>query len=59
MGGTADAIPAGAGTLGKSDVSAPGGSTRNYTGVPGSEVPPGYGGQGRLIDVVVVPRFHG
>src|SRR4051794_5510215 len=31
------------------DVSAPGGSTRNYTGVPGSEVPPGYGGQGRLI----------
>jgi hypothetical protein len=31
------------------DVSAPGGSTRNYTGVPGSEVAPGYGGEGRLI----------
>jgi subtilisin family serine protease len=31
------------------DVSAPGGSTRNYTGVPGSEVPPGHGGEGRLI----------
>lgn len=35
--------------MGKTDVSAPGGSTRNYTGVPGSEVPPGYGGMGRLI----------
>jgi lantibiotic leader peptide-processing serine protease len=35
--------------MGKSDVSAPGGSTRNYTGVPGSEVAPGYGGAGRLI----------
>jgi subtilisin family serine protease len=35
--------------MGKTDVSAPGGSTRNYTGVPGSEVPPGYGGEGRLI----------
>jgi lantibiotic leader peptide-processing serine protease len=34
---------------GDTDVSAPGGSTRNYTGVPGSEVPPGYGGEGRLI----------
>jgi subtilisin family serine protease len=34
---------------GASDVSAPGGSTRNYTGVPGSEVAPGYGGAGRLI----------
>jgi hypothetical protein len=34
---------------GKTDVSAPGGSTRNYTGVPGSEVAPGYGGAGRLI----------
>jgi lantibiotic leader peptide-processing serine protease len=34
---------------GVSDVSAPGGSTRNYSGVPGSEVPPGYGGEGRLI----------
>ncbi|NYJ04466.1 S8 family peptidase [Petropleomorpha daqingensis] len=31
------------------DVSAPGGSTRDYSGVPGSEVPPGYGGEGRLI----------
>jgi subtilisin family serine protease len=31
------------------DVSAPGGSTRDYSGVPGSEVPPGYGGKGRLI----------
>jgi subtilisin family serine protease len=31
------------------DVAAPGGSTRNYTGVPGSEVPPGYRGAGRLI----------
>ena len=35
--------------VGKTDVSAPGGSTRNYTGVPGSEVAPGYGGAGRLI----------
>jgi subtilisin family serine protease len=35
--------------MGKTDVSAPGGSTRNYTGVPGSEVAPGYGGAGRLI----------
>jgi subtilisin family serine protease len=34
---------------GKTDVSAPGGSTRDYSGVPGSEVPPGYGGEGRLI----------
>jgi subtilisin family serine protease len=34
---------------GATDVSAPGGSTRNYSGVPGSEVPPGYGGEGRLI----------
>jgi len=31
------------------DVSAPGGSTRDYSGVPGSEIPPGYGGDGRLI----------
>jgi subtilisin family serine protease len=31
------------------DVSAPGGSTRDYSGVPGSEVPPGYDGEGRLI----------
>lgn len=35
--------------MGVSDVSAPGGSTRNYTGVPGSEIAPGYGGEGRLI----------
>lgn len=35
--------------MGKTDVSAPGGSTRNYTGGPGSEVAPGYGGEGRLI----------
>lgn len=35
--------------MGESDVSAPGGSTRNYSGVPGSEVAPGYGGEGRLI----------
>ncbi|MGZ4567044.1 MAG: S8 family peptidase [Blastococcus sp.] len=35
--------------MGKTDVSAPGGSTRNYTGAPGSEVAPGYGGEGRLI----------
>ena len=34
---------------GKADVSAPGGSSRNYSGVPGSESPPGYPGQGRLI----------
>jgi subtilisin family serine protease len=34
---------------GKTDVSAPGGSTRSYDGVPGGEVPPGYGGAGRLI----------
>jgi subtilisin family serine protease len=31
------------------DVSAPGGSTRNYTGVPGSGAAPGHGGVGRLI----------
>jgi subtilisin family serine protease len=35
---------------GKTDVSAPGGSTRNYTGVPGSEVlPPPYLGIGRVL----------
>jgi subtilisin family serine protease len=35
--------------MGKTDVSAPGGSTRDYRGIPGDEAPPGYGGQGRLI----------
>lgn len=36
--------------MGKTDVSAPGGSTRDYSGVPGSVVlPPPYGGAGRLI----------
>jgi subtilisin family serine protease len=36
--------------MGKTDVSAPGGSTRNYTGVPGSGAPPPpYLGLGRLI----------
>lgn len=36
--------------MGKSDVSAPGGSTRNYTGVPGSGAPPPpYLSLGRLI----------
>lgn len=36
--------------MGKTDVSAPGGSTRNYTGVPGSGAPPPpYLGIGRLI----------
>ncbi|MFL6139322.1 MAG: S8 family serine peptidase [Frankiaceae bacterium] len=34
---------------GKTDVSAPGGSTRDYSGVPGSGAAPGYGGLGRLI----------
>lgn len=34
---------------GKTDVSAPGGSTRDYSGVPGSGAAPGYGGEGRLI----------
>ena len=36
--------------VGKTDVSAPGGSTRNYTGVPGSgSPPPPYHGQGRVL----------
>lgn len=35
--------------MGKTDVSAPGGSTRDYSGVPGSGAAPGYGGEGRLI----------
>lgn len=36
--------------MGKSDVSAPGGSTRNYTGVPGSGAPPPpYLGLGRVL----------
>jgi len=35
--------------MGKTDVSAPGGSTRDYSGVPGSGAAPGYGGLGRLI----------
>jgi subtilisin family serine protease len=35
--------------MGKTDVSAPGGATRNYSGVPGSGAAPGYGGVGRLI----------
>jgi subtilisin family serine protease len=36
--------------MGKSDVSAPGGSTRNYTGVPGSGAPPPpYFGLGRVL----------
>src|SRR5436190_4953797 len=36
--------------MGKSDVSAPGGSTRNYTGVPGSgAAPPPYLGIGRVL----------
>jgi subtilisin family serine protease len=36
--------------MGKTNVSAPGGSTRNYTGVPGSGAPPPpYLGLGRLI----------
>jgi lantibiotic leader peptide-processing serine protease len=37
--------------MGKTDVSAPGGATRNYTGVPGSGAPPfpPYLGIGRLI----------
>lgn len=35
--------------MGKTDVSAPGGSTRNYTGVPGSEKCPPHGGLCRLI----------
>jgi subtilisin family serine protease len=35
---------------GKTDVSAPGGATRNYTGVPGSgSPPPPYFGQGRVL----------
>jgi subtilisin family serine protease len=36
--------------MGKNDVSAPGGSTRDYSGVRGStQMPPPYGGEGRLI----------
>lgn len=36
--------------MGTTDVSAPGGSTRDYSGVPGSAgPPPPYGGAGRLI----------
>ena len=36
--------------VGKTDVSAPGGNTRNYTGVPGSVVvPPPYRGLGRVL----------
>ena len=36
--------------MGKTDVSAPGGSTRNYTGVPGSgSPPPPYFGIGRVL----------
>jgi subtilisin family serine protease len=35
--------------VGAADVSAPGGSTRDYSGVPGSGTAPGYGGEGRLI----------
>jgi subtilisin family serine protease len=36
--------------VGKTDVSAPGGSTRNYTGVPGSGAPPPpYRGIGRVL----------
>jgi subtilisin family serine protease len=35
--------------VGKTDVSAPGGATRNYTGVPGSGAAPGYRGEGRVL----------
>ncbi len=35
--------------VGKTDVSAPGGSTRDYTGVPGTGTAPGYRGMGRVV----------
>ena len=45
--------------VGKSDISAPGGATRNYDGVPGSGAAPGYSGLGRVLGAWAREGFGG